>query len=155
MAGGGSAPALKISDVFIFSGISILLASLVMHAWEPQLTIDEGGEVMSSGVSMMKDDRLEILVQTINESTVRISVQDDSGSTIQSEIKTIAKGASLEFSFEPEEGGFYTYKIDTRGNEADVTVEIQRKWMIDFVPIPIGGALLAVGLAQRKASFED
>lgn len=155
MAGGGSAPALKISDVFIFSGISLLLASLVMHGWEPQLKIDEDGEVMSSGVSMMKDDRLEIIVQTTNESTVRISVQDDSGSTIQSDIKTIAKGGSLEFSFEAEEGGFYTYKIDTRGNEADVEVEIQRKWMIDFVPIPIGGVLLAVGLAQRKSSSED
>ena len=155
MAGGGNAPALKISDVFIFSGISILLASLVMHAWEPQLKIDEGGDVMSSGVSMMKDDRLEIIVQTNNESTVRISVQDETGSTIQSDIKTIANGASLGFSFEAEESGFYTYKIDTRGNEADVEVEIQRKWMIDFVPIPIGGILIAVGLAQRKASSED
>lgn len=155
MAAGGNAPALKISDVFIFSGISILLASLVMHAWEPELKIDEDGEVLSNGVSMMKDDRLEIIVQTMNESTVRISIQDESGFTIQSDIKTIAKGGALEFSFEAQESGFYTYKIDTRGNQADVDIEIQRKWMIDFVPIPIGGVLLAIGLAQRKASSED
>ncbi|MEK9730669.1 MAG: hypothetical protein VW230_02800 [Candidatus Poseidoniales archaeon] len=155
MAGGGTAPALKMSDVLIFSGISILLASLVMHAWEPQLGIEEDGEALSNGVSMMKDDRLLLSVEVVNESTVRISVQNEAGETIGSEIKTIAKGTSFEYSFEAEDAGFYTYKIDTRGNEADINVDIQRKWLIDFVPIPIGAILLGLGLSQRKATQEE
>lgn len=155
MAGGGSAPALKMSDVLIFTGISILIASLIMHTWQPQLGIEEEGEPFSSGVSMMKDDRLLISVDVTNESTVRISVQDETGETIGSEIKTVAKGASFDYSYEAEDAGFYTYKIDTRGNEATINIEIQRKWLIDYAPIPLGAILLGFGLAQRKATQQD
>jgi len=37
MSGGGTAPAMKMSDVFILVSISILVGSLIMHSWpEPE-----------------------------------------------------------------------------------------------------------------------
>ena len=155
MGGGGAAPALKLSDVFIFTGVSILFASLIMHAWQPEFSIEEGGDVFSNGISLMKDDIIAISVQPINESTIRISVQDDNGETIDSKISTVASGKTMKFTFEADSSGFYTYKIDTRGNEAQLDIDTQRKWLIDYLPFPIGAAILGFGIAQRNSNDEQ
>ena len=44
MAGGGTAQAMKVSDVFIVVGISILVAGFIMHAWVSSEQYDFEGE---------------------------------------------------------------------------------------------------------------
>ena len=38
MGAGGTAPAMKMSDVFILTGLTLLLGGLFMHAWVSPLT---------------------------------------------------------------------------------------------------------------------
>ena len=60
MAGGGTAEAMKVSDVFILVGISILVAGFVMHAWvDSEILTNEPGEsaVLEKSAILMKNDK--------------------------------------------------------------------------------------------------
>ena len=54
-----------------------------------------------------------------------------------------------------EDGGYYTYEIDTKGVNASIETSIVRKYMIDMLPFPVGAIFLAYGLYQRNESEEE
>ena len=41
MAGGGTAPSMKMSDVFLLVGMSILVGGFIMHAWTASTALDD------------------------------------------------------------------------------------------------------------------
>ena len=54
-----------------------------------------------------------------------------------------------------DSSGYYTYEIDTQGVNATIETDIERKYMIDMLPFPVGALLLGFGLYQRKEADDD
>jgi hypothetical protein len=154
MAGGGTAPKMKMNEVFILTGTTLLLGALFMHAWVSPVVLDEGGEVYTNGASMMKGDAFLLDIEVDNETTVRLVFYDEMDNVLSAESVVLGAGESAERTFEAQEGGFYAYEVDTKGVSATLTVDIERKLMIDLLPFPIGAFFLAFGMYQRKTEEE-
>ena len=61
MAGGGTAEGMKVSDVFILIGISVLVAGFIIHSWvAPEVLESEDGEsaVIEKSALLLKNDKL-------------------------------------------------------------------------------------------------
>ncbi len=59
MSGGGTAPAMKMSDVFILVSISILVGALIMHSWPA--TISLSNDVShSKNLSLSEGDKVNM-----------------------------------------------------------------------------------------------
>ena len=152
MGGGGTAPKMKMSDAFILTGLTLLLGGLFMHTWVTPVNHAAEDPPYSNGASMMKGDAFNIEVTVDNETTLRIVLKDESGTVLSANSIVLSAGGTHEETLTAENGGFYSYEIDTKGVSASIAVEIERKLMIDLLPFPIGMLLLAMGLYQRAAS---
>lgn len=150
MGGGGTAPAMKMSDVFILTGLTLLLGGLFLHAWVTP--IDHSGEdpPYTNGASMMKGDEFALRVTVEAETTLRIVVMDDENTILSAENFVLAAGEEHNERITMETSGYYTYEIDTKGVNATIETDIVRKYMIDMLPFPVGALLLGFGLYQRK-----
>ena len=163
MAGGGSTEAMKVSDIFILVGISILVAGLVMHGWvDPDEYIAEGNETaeVSKSMQLMKNDRIEIEVNYDSGPVEVLIYYDDSFSSLSpydldgkdGEMKT------ARYKFDADSAGDYFVSVqisdDTGTNETkikgEVIIDVQRSTMLDFITYPIGALMLAFGLYKRK-----
>ncbi|MEL0331903.1 MAG: hypothetical protein VW982_06780 [Candidatus Poseidoniales archaeon] len=155
MGAGGTAPAMKMSDVFILTGLTLLLGGLFMHAWVTP--IDHGSEdpPYTNGASMMKGDAFVLEVNVDDQTTLRIVLMDESGDIVSAESFVLAAGESHNEVIDIETGGYYTYEIDTKGVSATISTDIDRKLMIDFLPFPFGAIFLAFGLYQRNAKESE
>ena len=155
MGGGGTAPAMKMSDVFILTGLTLLLGGLFMHAWVSP--IDHGAEdpPYTNGASMMKGDAFDLRITVEEETTLRIVLKDDTKTILSAESFVLAAGETQEKVIAMEDGGYYTYEIDTKGVNASIETSIERKYMIDMLPFPVGAIFLAYGLYQRTEAEED
>ena len=93
MGGGGTAPAMKMSDVFILTGLTLLLGGLFMHAWVSP--IDHGAEdpPYTNGASMMKGDAFDLRITVEEETTLRIVLKDDTNAILSAESFVLAAGA--------------------------------------------------------------
>ena len=154
MAGGGTAPKMKMNEVFILTGTTLLLGALFMHAWVSPILIEEGSDPYANGASMMKGDAITVTLEVENETTARLVFYDENDNILSAESIVLAKGESAKRSFEADEGGYYTYEVDTKGVASTLGVDIERKLMIDLLPFPLGAFFLAFGLYQRKATME-
>ena len=155
MGAGGTAPKMKMSEVFILSGTTILLGALFMHAWVTPVAITGEDSIYTNGASMMKGDTFELDIRVQNETTLRIVFLDENEGILSAESIVVASGERIERSLEAEESGYYTYEIDTKGAEATLEFSIDRKYKIDLIPYPLGGFLLAFGLHLRSAEETD
>lgn len=149
MGGGGTAPKMKMSDALILTGVTILFGSLFMHAWVTPVQINGEDPPYTNGASMMNGDVFVVNVTLANESTVRFVLMDESGKITDAESVPMGSGDQYEKRWVISDGGYYTYEIDTKGEDATLQVDIERKYMIDMLPFPIGAFLLAYGLYQR------
>jgi hypothetical protein len=155
MGGGGEAPKMKMSDALILTGVTILLGGLFMQAWVTPVEHPAESEPYVNGASMWSGDAFEIKVSVSNETTVRLVLYDESGAIVEAESIPIAPGDSEERTLEIVDGGYYTYEIDTKGVEASLELDIDRKYSIDMLPFPVGAIILAYGLYQRETPEED
>lgn len=159
MAGGGSAPAMKLSDVFILVGASILIGSFFMHAWSSgpvQLDSTEEDENMSwytNGASLLKGDTIAFDIESFNTSDFEVKISDDTDDVVFEYSNLLADGDSQELSFQANEGGFYTYNVTFSEGQGSVLVDVDRKLLIDFIFYPVGLSLLIFGLIKRKESL--
>ena len=149
MGGGGTAPKMKMSDALILTGVTILFGSLFMHAWVTPVQINGEDPPYTNGASMLNGDVFVVNVTLANESTVRFVLMDESGKITDAESVPMGSGDQYEKRWVISDGGYYTYEIDTKGEDATLEVDIERKYMIDMLPFPIGAFLLAYGLYQR------
>lgn len=149
MAGGGAAPSMKMSDVFILIGMSLLLGGLIMHVWVSPTSLQGEANSKESGASMMKGDTLNFNVAADNDSMVRITVLDESDTEVTEESWDLSAGEDLLYVFDAEEGGFYTYTVVFESGSGEVVVDVDRSTKIDFLPYPIGFACILFGLYKR------
>lgn len=155
MGGGGAAPAMKMSDVFILTGLTLMLGGLFMHAWVTPIDHDAEDTPYTNGASMMKGDAFDLRIQVDNQTTVRIVLMDEDNRILNVETVVLAAGEEHHEVITAETAGYYTYEIDTKNVGATIEVDIERKYMIDLVPFPVGGLFLAYGLYQRTAAEEE
>ena len=85
MAGGGTAPSMKMSDVFLLIGMSIILGGVIMHVWTTPTSLDGDTPTLENGASMMKGDTLTFEINPTNASMITITVQNDEGETVVEE----------------------------------------------------------------------
>lgn len=155
MAAGGTAPKMRMNEVFILTGVTLLLGALFMHTWVSPVVLESGQEPYTNGASMMSGDAFAIGVEVENETTVRVVLYDEDNTIISAESIVLAAGESTKRTLEVDEGGYYTYEIDTKGIGATLNLDIERKLMIDLLPFPVGALLLAFGLYQRQHLAEE
>ena len=85
MAGGGTAPSMKMSDVLILVGMSVLVGGLIMHMWVAPASLDGEDPTLESGASLLGEDTLTFEVEAASESEVTIKIMDESGATVADE----------------------------------------------------------------------
>lgn len=154
MGAGGTAPKMKMNEVFILTGVTLLLGGLFMHAWVSPVVLEDGAEPYTNGASMMSGDAFAVAFTVENETTVRLVFYDEDETIISAESIVLAAGESAKRAYEVDEGGYYTVEVDTKGVETTLELDIERKLMIDLLPFPVGGFFLAFGLYQRQQTAE-
>ena len=155
MAGGGTAPSMKMSDVFLLVGMSILVGGLIMHAWVSPASLDGDSQSRESGASMLKGDTLTFELTADTPSSVSIVIGHEGGEEVIDESWTLASGEEMEFVYEATEGGFYVYNVTFESGDGEVLVDVDRKTGLDFVAYPIGVAMIGFGLYKRSIEEED
>ncbi|MBL6885570.1 hypothetical protein N9M86_03830 [Euryarchaeota archaeon] len=150
MAGGGAAPAMKMSDLFILLGVTFLIGGLFIHGLASSETVTEESEPYSNGASLLKGDSLEFTIDADNESTVLIEIMFEDQGTVFTESMVLGPGDSNSADFEATESGYYSYTVDFTKGEGEVFVDVDRQLLIDFIIYPIGALCLVFGLYKRK-----
>ena len=155
MGGGGTAPKMKMSDALILTGVTVLLGGLFMVAWVTPVEHAEESPPYDNGASMWAGDSFEIGITPENDTAVRLVLKAEDGTILSAQNIDIASGETKSIALEIDEGGYYTYEIDTKGVGATFDLDIDRKYMIDMLPFPIGGLILAYGLYQREGTQDE
>tara|TARA_B100000767_G_C19570189_1_gene452864 strand:+ start:48 stop:548 length:501 start_codon:yes stop_codon:yes gene_type:complete len=150
MAGGGTAPAMKMSDVFILLGVTFLLGGLFIHGLVSPIGVSADTEAYTNGASLLKGDTIQITVDVENDSSFMVEIRDDAGSVVISESFNAASGDSTQINFEAEQKGFYTYSITFSQGEGEVLVDVDRQLLFDFIIYPLGIICLVFGIAKRR-----
>ena len=160
MAGGGTAEAMKVSDVFILVGISILVAGFVMHAWvDSEILSNEPGEavVLEKSAIMMKNDKLLIDLDFEASYCFVASVTVYAGLE-KYQLVPVGDVDDCEFEYTAKEGGQHFVIVEVPERfipdddvvEGEVLINIQRSLMLDFIVYPLGALILAFGIYKKK-----
>ena len=155
MAGGGTAPSMKMSDVFLLVGMSILVGGIIMHTWTASTALDEASPTLESGASMLKEDTLTFELSPGKNASITIIVLSEDGATVAQESWSPSEGEDFEYTFTAKEGGFYTYTVTYESGEGEAFVDVNRNTMIDFIAYPIGAACLAFGVYKRTLESDE
>jgi len=152
MSGGGTAPAMKMSDVFILVSISILVGAFIMHSWVDPISIsNDNPHAMNTTLS--DGDEVEMQFTATNATTVLIELNGESIEEI-----FLLEDAKESYLFEVEKSGDYSFVISTEGDDdssiTEVVVSIDRQLMMDKLVYPVGVLLLIFGLYKRKEEKE-
>ena len=165
MAGGGTSEAMKVSDVFILLGISILMAGFLMHAWvEPvPLVNEEPGEGVKVEKSAMlfKNDKLLIDISVEKGQSLTVMIDSKLGMEELLPVDIANSNGETDFSYEftAEEriDAVIFIELDPSSSEgegglveAEAIINVQRSLLYDFIVYPIGALLLSFGLYKRK-----
>jgi len=156
MGGAGTAPKMKMSDALILVGATVLLGALFMHAWVSPMTLNGDDGTYEKHVNLMSGDRLVIDVTVENETTLRTVVRDADDRVLEASNVVLAAGDTDRYTYEAANGGAYSIEIDTNGVDATLDAfSIERGFMIDMLPFPLGTVVLLYGLYLRQNGEED
>ena len=152
MSGGGTAPAMKMSDVFILVSISILVGSLIMHSWpEPENLSNDLPH--SKNLSLSEGDEIKMQFSSSNATTVTISLD---GEVVKEII--MVEDSEDKFVYVVESSKDYNLVISVDGEDntsiTEVIISIDRQSMLDKIVYPVGVLLLVFGLYKRKEEKE-
>ena len=156
MGAGGSAEAMKFSDVLILVGIGMLCAGFIIHGWveDTQLDSEDVSEYEKS-VFLLKGDKLMLDIESISDSEGDVAIYFD-GDLIEEERFTLAGGQKESMpSLESKEYGEYKVEIIVYSGAIELNVDISRTMMLDFLIYPIGAAILIFGLQKRGVELAN
>jgi len=150
MSGGGTAPAMKMSDVFILLGVTFLVGGLFIHGFVPSTLVNAEGEHYSNGASLLKGDTIEFILTAENDSSVDVEILNDQGVIVQEESMFLTAGDSDSVYFVADEKGFVSYSVNFTEGSGEIVVDVDRKLLIDFIIYPLGIVCVIFGFAKRK-----
>jgi len=152
MSGGGIAPAMKMSDVFILVSISILVGAFIMHSWVDPVNISKDNPY-AMNTSLSEGDEVDMQFSASNATTVTISLD---GEVIEEIV--LAEGAKGNYLFAVKVGGDHSFVISVDGDDdsaiTEAIISIDRQSMLDKIVYPLGILLLVFGLYKRKEEME-
>ena len=156
MGAGGSAEAMKFSDVLILVGIGMLCAGFIMHGWVENSQLDaDGTSTYEKSVYLLKGDKLLIDIESITESSGEIAIYFDS-ELIDNERFTLISGQKESMpTLESSEYGEYQVVITVDSGSIELDVDVSRTLMLDFLIYPIGAAILIYGLQKRGVELSN
>ena len=126
MGAGGSADAMKISDVFILVGISLICAGFILHGWTETSSIDlEEMPTYAKTTNHFKGDKIEYTISSNNITNGSVYVVNDKGEEIYSENFTLLEGDKISEKVSIEESGEYTTTITIKTGDGEVYVDIE------------------------------
>lgn len=151
MGAGGDAPPLRAQDVLMLVGLSLLVGSIVMLAWDDPVAFSE--EEGISGNAWLGKGASVDMTYTVNETsvvTIRFQVEGQEDVLIT---EAVAAGDTKTASFDMTERGTVSWSLDVAEGGGEVDVDLKRGAM-SMVWAPLLGAVLvgyAVVLSQQDA----
>lgn len=148
MAGGGTAPPLKISDVFLLVGVTLIIGTLFIQEWDQPVKIN-GDDGLFEGTSNSFDgDFLKIVVVVENESEVRIQIFED-GKEVEEIKQIVSAGGDIDLDHQSNGGEVEWIVTLEEGVNGEVDVDLSRAYGLNFVPYLLGFAFAGYGLYRR------
>ena len=154
MGAGGSADAMKFSDVLILVGVGMLCAGFIIHGWVETTPLSSDDEKpYEKSVHLLKGDQLNIFFECEEECSGEETISKDSTIIEQYGFELTSSGVFKEY-FESLEYAEYKVDISLNAGEGHVDVDVKRVLMLDFIIYPIGAAVLLYGLQKRRNELE-
>ena len=156
MGAGGSADAMKFSDVLILVGVGVLCAGFIIHGWVETNSIGSDEEIPMYGksLSLLKGDKVQFDVEATSDCSGSIVISDDSVE-LSNQTYQLMEGEKFSYTFDSKSSGSYQATIFIDAGEAEVNIDVKRVFMLDFVIYPIGLAILLFGLQKRRVEQES
>lgn len=156
MGAGGSADAMKFSDVLILVGVGVLCAGFIIHGWVETTAIDSDEETPMYGkaLTLLKGDKVQFDIEATSDCSGSIVISDDSGE-IENQTYQLMEGEKFSYTFDSKDTGSYPATIYIDDGEAEVKIDVKRVFMLDFIIYPIGIAILLFGLQKRRVEQES
>jgi hypothetical protein len=152
MGAGGEAPPIKARDVLMLVGLTLLVASVVMRAWDDPVAVTPDAPL--EGTSMMPSGGDVSIAYAVSESvtiTVRLEVD---GEEVLRQVLPVAAGDEASIEYEMEERGELTWSVTVAQGSAEVDVDLARGLLALAVP-PVLGALLVAYAVVLSRGDED
>lgn len=151
MAGGGTAPPLKVGDVLLLVGVSILIGTLFIQEWDQATKMNAGDEPLEGTSRTFSGDVLSITIQPENATTVSIEILED-GNNAEEYPVTNAAGPDNPLTVDYESnGGKVSWKVSF-GTEvnAEIDVDLKRAYFLNYLPYIIGGIITTLGVLKKN-----
>lgn len=151
MGAGGDAPPLRAQDVLMLVGLSLLVGSIVMLAWDDPVSFTEE-EGISGNARLGGGDAVDMTYIMDQTSVVTIRFQLEG----QEEVlitEAVAAGDTNTATFDVSERGSVSWSISVSEGAGEVDVDLKRG-AISMVWAPLLGAVL-VGYAVVLSRQED
>ncbi|DAC58079.1 MAG TPA: hypothetical protein HA354_04325 [Candidatus Poseidoniaceae archaeon] len=150
MGAGGSADAMKFSDVLILVGIGMLCAGFIIHGWVESIPIASEDETpYEKSVNLMKGDELNILIACEEDCEGEAIITRNSEQVYQYGFQLLS-GDETDDYFKSDGYDGYKLIITFDSGSGEVDVDVKRVLMLDFIIYPIGAAILIFGLQKRR-----
>ena len=154
MAGGGTAPPLKLGDVLLLIGVSLLIGTLFIQEWDIPVKVNAGDAPLEGTSRTFSGDVLEISVKTENESNVRIEIFED-GDEVEDSNLFSESGTPATISYESN-GGKLAWKITLEDDvNGEIDVDLQRAYFLNFLPYILGAVITTAGVFKKKSDQEE
>ena len=154
MAGGGTAPPLKISDVFLLVGVTLIIGTLFIQEWDQPVKINGDDEPYEGTSNSFSGDFIKIVVIVENESEVRIQIFED-GEERESKRTLVSADGELEVEHESNGGELEWIVTLEEGVNGEVDVDLSRAYGLSFLPYIIGFASAGYGLYRRMNESDE
>ena len=154
MAGGGTAPPLKLGDVLLLIGVPLLIGTLFIQEWDIPVKVNAGDAPLEGTSRTFSGDVLEISVKTENESNVRIEIFED-GDEVEDSNLFSESGTPATISYESN-GGKLAWKITLEDDvNGEIDVDLQRAYFLNFLPYILGAVITTAGVFKKKSDQEE
>ena len=156
MAGGGSAPPMKMSDVLLLIGVSLLVGTLFIQEWDQTKVIKAGEDPLEGTSRTFSGDILEITVETKNGTDVEFQIYEDGEEVTGFPVTKFSDSNNkAKVSYESE-GGKLSWKVVVKSEvDAEVDVDLRRAYFLNYLPYVLGALITAAGVAKKKTDLHN
>lgn len=154
MAGGGTAPPLKLGDVLLLIGVSLLIGTLFIQEWDIPVKMNPGDEPLEGTSQSFSGDVLTISAVTEEGSEVRIEIFEDD-EKVEDETLFADRTTPAEVTYKSK-GGKLAWKVSFEPTAAgEVDVDLDRVYFLNFLPYILGALITTAGVLKKKSEVED
>ena len=150
MAGGGTAPPLKVGDVLLLVGVSILIGTLFIQEWDQATKISVGDAPLEGTSRTFSGDEITITIQPENSTFVTIEILEDGKNAEGYPVSNGVGPESLDGQL--SNGGKLVWKVtfETEVN-AEIDVDLDRAYFLNYLPYIIGVVITTLGVLKKNA----